>query len=144
MPWKSRLAYFAQARLFKIDLEGGGPIPLAEAPSPAGGTWAEDGTIVFVPTWNEGLFVITAEGGAPKPLLRPDPVREYAYTAPHFLPGGRELLYSVWTGSLESGGIFRASFPDLRPMMVIKTQWTRSVYAVSGGERQNRRVLVRV
>ncbi|MBI3049999.1 MAG: serine/threonine-protein kinase [Acidobacteria bacterium] len=73
------IAFFARGRLFKVDNEGGAPVALADAISPIGGTWGEDDTLVFTPTWNGGLYHISASGGQPELLIRPDPKLEYAY-----------------------------------------------------------------
>ena len=90
------IAFYAKGRLFKVDLEGGAPVALADAPSPIGGTWREDDTLVFTPTWNGGLYRMDASGGQPELLIRPDPKQEYAYVWPYFLRGGRELLFTTW------------------------------------------------
>ena len=123
------IAFFARSQLFKLDLDGGAAVPIAEAPSPGGGTWSEDGTIVFVPTWNGGLYRVEADGTV-KPIIQPDPAKkEYAYTSPTFLPGGKELLFSVW-GSTFS--ISRLTFPDLQRDVVAPGSWTAAVHAASG------------
>ena len=90
------IAFFAKGRLFKVDLQGGAPVAIGDAPSPLGGTWREDDTLVFTPTWNGGLYRMNANGGQPEPLIRPDKKTEYAYTWPYFLPGGRELIFTTW------------------------------------------------
>jgi serine/threonine-protein kinase len=124
------IGFFARTKLFKLDLEGGAPAPLAAAPNAGGGTWAEDGTIVFVPTWNGGLYRIDASGGTPTLLIRPDPAKkEYAYTSPLFLPDGKELLFSVWGASFD---IARMTLADLERDIVAPGLWTSAVYATSG------------
>ena len=52
------VAYFAGGRFLRWDIGGAYPQVLADAPTPMGGTWGEDGTIVFVPLWNGGLYRI--------------------------------------------------------------------------------------
>jgi eukaryotic-like serine/threonine-protein kinase len=61
---------------------------------PAGAAWRADGTIVFATT--EGLFEVSANGGEPKVIARPDRGRgETLYAWPHFLPGGGSILYTA-------------------------------------------------
>ena len=91
-PDGSSLAFFAKGVLWRTSSEGGAPLRLADAPAPAGGTWGEDDSIVFVPTWNGGLYRVHAGGGEPELLLRPEAGREYACVMPRFLPGGGGLL----------------------------------------------------
>ena len=108
------IGFFARGALFRLDLEGGAPVRLADAPASGGGTWGDDDAIVFVPQWNGGLYRIDARGGEPSLLIKPDPAKkEYAYTSPHFLPGGREVLFSSWgvqfsVDRLELAGLTRA------------------------------------
>jgi serine/threonine protein kinase/Tol biopolymer transport system component len=124
------VAYFAKGQLFKVDLEGGAPAALAEAPLPAGGTWAEDGTIVFTPTWNSGLYRISASGGRAELIIRPDAAnKEYALVWPYFLPGGKELLFTVWG---QPFSISHLTLPELKRSVVAPNFWTSSAYAASG------------
>ena len=123
------VAFFAKGRLFKLDLEGGAPVALADAPSPIGGTWAEDDTLVFPPTWNGGLYRMSASGGKPELLIRPDKKLEYAYTWPHFLPGGRELLFTTWGTSFS---ISRLTLPGLERTVIAPGFSQSAAYAASG------------
>jgi hypothetical protein len=50
-----------------VDLAGGLPQTLADAPNPLGGSWNSDDTIIFVAT--DELLRISAAGGTPT-LLR--------------------------------------------------------------------------
>jgi Tol biopolymer transport system component len=124
------VAFFAKGRLFKLDLEGGVPTPLADAPSPGGGTWAEDDTIVFAPTWNGGLYRVMAGGSSRDLLIKPDPAKkEYAYASPRFLPGGRTLLFAVWGAAFN---IERLTLEDLHREVVVPGAWTNTVDTTSG------------
>jgi serine/threonine-protein kinase len=103
-PDSRSVAFFARGRLFRWDRGGGPPRPLAEAPTqPQGGTWGEDGTIVFVPIWNGGLMRISASGGPgdAERLLLPQADTAYSLTFPRWVPGKREIVYS----SVGQGGL---------------------------------------
>src|SRR4030095_5347558 len=43
------ICFFADGKLKQMDLSGGPAQPLADAPDPAGGSWNQDGLIVFSP-----------------------------------------------------------------------------------------------
>src|SRR6202008_4824954 len=58
------LAFFASAKLMKISVSGGAPIPLCDAPNGRGGNWSSDGTIFFAPERQTGLSRVSSAGGA--------------------------------------------------------------------------------
>jgi serine/threonine-protein kinase len=91
------IAFFAQGQLQKAEVAGGAPIRLAEAAYPFGGTWSEDQTIVFVASLGSGLLRVPASGGAVETLTTPDGAAQgYAHVFPQALPGGRNLLFTLW------------------------------------------------
>jgi len=62
-----------------------------------GGTWCQDGTIVFVPSLGAGLWRVLAAGGTPVQLTKPDDAAAgYAHAYPQCLPGTDEVLFSFW------------------------------------------------
>jgi eukaryotic-like serine/threonine-protein kinase len=67
------LGFFSAGKLRKIAVTGGAPVKLADAPSSRGGSWAEDGTIVFAPVTGSGggLWRVPAEGGTAVRLTTP-------------------------------------------------------------------------
>ncbi len=88
------LGFFAQRKLKRIDLAGGPPEVLCDASDPRGGTWSRDGVIVFAPNGGDGLYRISASGGALARVTRLDGSRrEISHRWPHFLPDGRRFLY---------------------------------------------------
>ena len=72
------------------------PERIADAPSgSAGGTWTEDGRIVFAPLENQGLVEVPASGGAVRPLTSLNAQdQEIEHGWPHALPGGA-LVFTV-------------------------------------------------
>ena len=48
------IGFFAQAKLKKVDVNGGPPQILCDAPQGTGGTWNRDGTILFAPIRSSG------------------------------------------------------------------------------------------
>jgi eukaryotic-like serine/threonine-protein kinase len=90
------LAFFADGKLKKVDIVGGPVQAICEAPSGRGGTWNEDGVIVFTPSANliDGLYQVPASGGTPTQITVPDASREEnSHRWPMFLPDGKHFLY---------------------------------------------------
>jgi serine/threonine-protein kinase len=89
------IAYFAGGKLKKTAVAGGATVTLCDAPNGRGGTWTDDGTIIFSPnnTPSVTLMRVPAAGGNPEPLFR---LAEGETTQrwPQVLPGGKAILYS--------------------------------------------------
>ena len=66
------IAFFAQGKLKKIAASGGPAQILCNAPEAYGGTWNRDGVIVFPLSLTSGLFQVSAGGGDPVPLAKPE------------------------------------------------------------------------
>lgn len=109
------LAFFADARLKKLEVSGGPVQTICDAPSGRGGTWNKDGVIVLAPATNAGLYRVSASGGTPTristlemnsgadslrwPVFLPDG-RHYLYLAANFT--GRKGVNAIFVGSLDS------------------------------------------
>jgi len=90
--------------LKKVAITGGPAVSLcATTPNPRGGTWGDDGTVVFATADTTlGLQRVSAAGGEPTVLTKPDPARgETDHIWPEFLPGGEAVLFTIT--SAESG-----------------------------------------
>jgi eukaryotic-like serine/threonine-protein kinase len=97
------VGFFAQRRLQKVSVGGGGPVTISDdsrIPSTRterGAAWGRDGLIVYGPSFNPpGLFVVPASGGAPRPVTTMSHDRgENVHRFPSFLPDSRRFLYHV-------------------------------------------------
>ena len=91
------VAFFVSGKLRKVALDGGNPQVVADVPEIGqGGTWGEDGTIVFVGESALGLSRVSASGGPVEVLTTLDAQQnERSHNNPTFLPGRRGLLFSV-------------------------------------------------
>jgi serine/threonine-protein kinase len=96
-----RVGFFARGKLMTAALAGGAPTAIADAGSfPVGGSWGEDGAIVYVPALTSGLMEVASSGGEPRRLTQPDDgANGYAHTWPQVLPGGRQVFFTVWAGA---------------------------------------------
>lgn len=90
------LGFFADDTLKKIRVEGGSPITLTAAPAPRGVAWIAGDTILLAPRDNSGLWRVPAGGGPATPLTTPDSGDSHRW--PQLLPGGRNILYTNWSG----------------------------------------------
>ncbi|HEY1759636.1 MAG TPA: protein kinase, partial [Bryobacteraceae bacterium] len=96
-PNGEQIGFFAEGSLKKIELATGNVTVLANAVNPAGGTWGEDGVIIFHRAPSLDLWKIAANGGSPSEIPRPDSESQYRYW-PQLLPGGKVLLVTGVTG----------------------------------------------
>jgi Tol biopolymer transport system component/predicted Ser/Thr protein kinase len=111
------IAFSARSALQQIDLTRQRLSKICDVSAFNGGTWLDDGRIVFA-NRNEGIFQVAATGGVPAPVALLDPSRgDVTYAEPHALPGGR-LLYTVQ--SPQSVDIYAGSFakPPDRKLLV--------------------------
>ena len=89
------IAFFAEGKLKKISVQGGAAITLCDVPGDRGGTWGEDGTIVFSGNTRVGLSKVSSAGGTPEPLTTLDPQKAGdTHRWPQFLPGGKDLIFT--------------------------------------------------
>jgi Tol biopolymer transport system component len=118
-PDSRSIAFFADAKLKKLDLfSGGAPLTVTPASDGRGGTWGPDGTILFAPETQESIQRVSVGGVLGEPVTQLDSEREGETTHrfPSFLPDGRHFLYlrgshpaantdevnSIWIGDTES------------------------------------------
>ncbi len=117
-PDSKSIGYFADGKIKKVLATGGPSITIGEAAIPKGGTWNQDGTILYAPVHNGGILKINEEGGPPTPVTELDPSREEnSHRHPRFLPDGTHFVYftrvgamgtavegsGIWLGSLDGG-----------------------------------------
>ncbi|HYN07310.1 MAG TPA: protein kinase [Vicinamibacterales bacterium] len=102
-----RIGFFAAGKLRTVDIAGGLPEAIADAPNGRGGAWSEDGTIIFTPNGGQPLFKVRSSGGTVTPLTTLDASRgENAHYWPAFLPGGQRFLYFARSTQVENSGIY--------------------------------------
>jgi serine/threonine protein kinase len=89
------IGFWEGGQLKKGPVEGGIPTVICDCRDFSGAAWGPDDTIVFAYHTGTGLSLITSSGEE-KILTVPDREREESsHRLPHFLPGGRELLFTV-------------------------------------------------
>jgi len=132
------LAFFAEGKLKKLDVSGELVQTLCDAPSARGGTWNEDGVIVFTPEATlgagRGLYRVNASGGTPTQITDPDTSRgEQSHRWPIFLPDGKHYLYMAanFTGQKGVNAIFAGSLDSNDKRFVVEATGN-AAYAAPG------------
>jgi Tol biopolymer transport system component len=120
-PDSRNIGFGAQGKLKRIDVAGGLPQSVCDAPAFAGGTWNADGVIVFS-SFPGPLNRVPASGGEPRAVTAVDTARqEQAHVYPFFLPDGRHVLF--WTVAVgREGAIDVASLDSKERVTVLKGQ----------------------
>jgi eukaryotic-like serine/threonine-protein kinase len=128
------LAFFADARLKKLEVSGGPVQTICDAPSGRGGTWNKDGVIVLAPATNAGLYRVSASGGTPTRISTLD-MNSGADSLrwPVFLPDGKHYLYLAanFTGRKGVNAIFVGSLDSNEKHFVVDTT-ANAAYAAPG------------
>ncbi len=127
------IAFFAEGKLKRIDLRGGSPQVLADAPTGRGGTWGRGDIILYAPNLRSPILSIPGAGGKPTPVTRYDAEKEVTNRWPHFLPDGRHFVYvSRQRGSVaEVGQLMLASLDSPEATVLIEDS-TNAQYVEPG------------
>jgi serine/threonine protein kinase/Tol biopolymer transport system component len=130
-PDSRSLGFFAGGKLKRIDVSGGPPIALGDAPDNRGGAWSRDGLILFAPTNISALQKVSASGGVPATatvLSR----GELGHIRPSFLPDGRHFLYSTIAPRSGSGGpIYLGSLDSAERKLLLNATSANALYTQS-------------
>lgn len=121
-PDSLHVGFFAQGRLKTIDLVNSAVQSICDGGAGFGGTWNQDGVIVFAPGITGPLYRVSAVGGTPEPVTKVSQTRSgESHHWPLFLPDGKHFLYVVnWSGpsDAQSNGLYAASLDNDTPRLV--------------------------
>jgi serine/threonine-protein kinase len=109
------IAFFTETELRKVPLAGGASTTICPTPPVTrGGTWADDGTIYFSPSFTAGIQSVPASGGQPRRVTEVDlKTFESNHLLPETLPGAHALLYTMWQGGdFGAASIWALSLPS--------------------------------
>ena len=124
------VAFFAAAKLNKLDASGGPPQALCDAPSGRGGTWSSTGTIVFAADTNAGLARVGAAGGTRVALTTLD-AKETSHRWPDFLPDGNHFFYFAHGSTTADSGIYLAALDSKERKLLLRND-SNALYAAPG------------
>jgi Tol biopolymer transport system component len=129
-PDSKSIAFFANFKLKLLDLRGGGPVTLCDAPETAqtaGGAWNRDGVILF--GGPGGLHRVSDSGGEPVLLTKVEASRrETEHGLPQFLPDGKRFLYFVQSGDPSVAGVYIGSLDHPEEKIQLLKTDTKAVY----------------
>jgi Tol biopolymer transport system component len=115
-PDSKTIAYFERGKLMKVSLDAGTSLPVCDVSAGRGGSWSKNGTIVFSPDAQGGLFKVPASGGKPEEIMAADSSDKIlSLRWASFLPDGDHFLYSTQggaSGSTPDDAIYLSSLSD--------------------------------
>ena len=117
-PDGQQVAFFSAGKLRIADVAGGPVRAIADAPTPRGGAWSKDGTIVFSADFRGSLTRVAASGGAATPVTRLDQKLHSTHRWPWFLADGKHFVYLAASHAnplSENAGIYVASLDGGEP-----------------------------
>src|SRR5262249_37210222 len=126
------IGFFADGKLKKIDVSGGAPLTVCDAPEGRGGTWNQDGVILFAPSPQDPLYRVSSNGGQAVLVTTLDRTTgETTHRWPFFLPDGRHFVFFADTGKEESNSIYLGSL-DSRAITQLVRARSAVAYAPAG------------
>lgn len=130
-PDSRSIAFIASGKLQRVEVSGGPPSVIADGASPLGGSWNRDGTILFTgASMRDPILRVAMTGGAAVPATSLDATHgERGHSHPHFLPDGRQFLF---TAGGTDGGIYLGSLDSTTVTRVVRDATGQGVYLPSG------------
>jgi len=129
-PNSHSIAFFAGGMLKRVDVAGGPPQIICDAPDMQGGSWNKDGVIVFASGGK--LYRVLAAGGQSSMIAGPnESQKDSRLEAPYFLPDGRHYVYLRRSGKPSDGTIVLGEL-DSKETTQLFTAESNVVYAEPG------------
>ncbi len=126
------VAFVSGGKLKKVDVSGGPPQKICDAPGGSDGTWSEGGVILFDGTGPQPIRRVAAAGGTPADAVKPESSRkERTVGWPEFLPDGRHFLYMA-TGEKPEDTVYRIGYLDSGESKSLASAQTLVSYAPPG------------
>jgi serine/threonine-protein kinase len=127
------VGFFAQGKLKKIQIDGGQPVSLCDAPSSRGASWGENGYIVAALDPQKALSTISSEGGNVVALTELA-VGEQSHRWPQVLPGSKAVLFTLSTevGNFDRAGIAAVDLSNKQKKTILEHAGMYPRYLPSG------------
>ena len=113
------VGFFADRKVKRIDVDGGRPITLADAPNGRGGAWNNDGVILFAPSVSDPIMRVASSGGKAEAVTEAGATTGPDHRWPQFLPDGKRFLYSSTLGTPQTNGVYIASLDKTPPKRIL-------------------------
>ena len=116
------IAFVAGGKLRKLDVAGGPPQTICDAPTGADGSWSPEGVILFDGRGTDPIWSVPATGGVAKPEVQVSPDKGVTGAGwPDFLPDGRHFLYLTSLQSTENQSLMVKSLGANDSRELLKT-----------------------
>ena len=131
-PDGSRIGFFTPIKLKKIDLPTNTVQTIGDAPDARGGTWNQNGIILFAPLNGAGIFKVSETGGAVTEVTSlNEKLKEGSHRYPHFLKDGEHFLFFVVGESASRTGLCLGSLKSRETKFLVRSD-SGGVYGPSG------------
>ena len=131
-PDSQTVGFFAAGKLWIVDVAGGSPRAVCDAPDGHGGAWNRDGIIVFAPGPRGPISRVPATGGSPVPVTTLEAPGERGHVWPAFLPDSRRFLYLADSSEAEHHNLFVGALDSSERSHVLNLARSNAAY-VRGG-----------
>jgi Tol biopolymer transport system component/tRNA A-37 threonylcarbamoyl transferase component Bud32 len=126
------LGFMAEGKLKKIDVTGGPPTKICDAPTAVDGSWSPEGVILLDGTGLDPILRVPAAGGTPVVAVKTEPSRKEIQVGwPEFLPDGRHFLYMALNAKAEDSA-YRIGSLDSADTKTFAPAQTMLAYAPPG------------
>ncbi len=126
------LGFYADRKLRRVGIDGEDLQLLCAAASLRGAAWGAKDAIVFAPSADGPIMMVSATGGEPTPVTTLDKAAgETGHRLPSFLPDGRQFLYVALPERAE-GYPTKVGSIDGEPGPIVVTAKSVAIYARSG------------
>ena len=126
------LGFFAEGKLKKIDVTGGPPQNICDAPTGSDGSWSSEGVILYDGRGTDPIHRVSAAGGVPVAVVKPDPEKKIGQVGwPEFLPDGKHYFFMV-IGTRAEDSAYRIGSLDSTESKAFAPAQTLLTYAPPG------------
>jgi serine/threonine protein kinase len=132
-PTSRSVAFFAQGKLKRIDIDGNAVQDICDAPTGGwGGAWSRDDVIVAGINDPGPLSRVSARGGKPELVTALGP-NEEDHDFPQFLRDGRHFVYTSWgTDAIGQGAVSVGSIDGGAPVPLLRDLLDPAAYSEPG------------
>ena len=127
-PDSRSIGFFADGKIRTVAATGGTVVSLGDSQVGSGGSWNQEGVLIFQPYVDKGMYQVPMSGRAPKPVAIADWDKFRFQMSPKFLPDGKHFLYTGVGTNPATSGIYFASLDGKENRLILREP-SRVMYA---------------